>query len=60
MILNGREMISGESIIIPMAMSTLATTRSMIRNGMKIMKPIWKAVFSSDVTKAGTRMVSGA
>ncbi|MNR44937.1 hypothetical protein D3C85_1637420 [compost metagenome] len=60
MILNGREMISGDSIIIPMAISTLATTRSIIRNGMKIMKPIWNAVFSSEVTKAGTRMVSGA
>src|SRR5690606_16001604 len=59
MILNGSEMISGESIIIPMAIRILATTRSMIRNGMKIMKPIWKAVFSSEVTKAGTRMVSG-
>ncbi|MNP57598.1 hypothetical protein D3C76_1524400 [compost metagenome] len=23
------------------------------------MKPIWKAVFSSEVTKAGTRMVRG-
>ncbi|MCY1562374.1 hypothetical protein D9M68_997550 [compost metagenome] len=32
----------------------------MIRKGMKIMKPIWNAVFSSEVTKAGTRMVSGA
>src|SRR5690606_41273184 len=57
MILNGREMISGESIIIPMAISTLATTRSMIRNGMKIMKPIWNAVLSSEVTNAGTRIV---
>ncbi len=44
---------------MPIAISTLDTTRSMIRNGMKIMKPIWNAVFSSDVTKAGTRMVSG-
>src|SRR5690606_12978645 len=35
MTLNGSEMISGESIIIPMAMRILATTRSMIRNGMK-------------------------
>ena len=52
-------MISGDSIIMPIAISTLDTTRSMIRNGMKIMKPIWNAVFSSDVTKAGTRMVSG-
>src|SRR5690606_10120460 len=56
MILNGSEMISGDSIIIPMAMSTLATTRSITRKGMKIMKPIWKAVLSSEVTKAGTRI----
>ncbi|MNP19726.1 hypothetical protein D3C76_1122670 [compost metagenome] len=59
MILNGSEMISGDSIIMPIAISTLDTTRSMIRNGMKIMKPIWNAVFSSEVTKAGTSMVSG-
>ncbi|MNF92532.1 hypothetical protein D3C84_751800 [compost metagenome] len=60
MILNGREMISGESIIMPMAMRILATTRSITRNGMKIMKPIWNAVFSSEVTNAGTRITSGA
>ena len=46
MILNGNEMISGDSIIIPIAMRILATTMSMIKNGMKIMKPIWKAVFN--------------
>ena len=40
-----------------MAINTLATTRSMIRNGIKIMKPIWNAVLSSEVTNAGTRMV---
>ena len=49
----------GESIIIPMAMSTLATTRSMIRNGMKITKPIWKAVLSSLVMNAATSTGSG-
>ncbi|MCY1381956.1 hypothetical protein D9M69_699260 [compost metagenome] len=27
---------------------------------MKIMKPIWNAVFSSEVMNAGTTMVSGA
>ena len=36
-----------------------ATTRSMIRKGRKIRKPIWKAVFSSLVTKAGSRIVKG-
>jgi hypothetical protein len=54
MSLKGSEISTGESIIMPIDMSTLATTRSMIRNGMKIMKPIWNAVFNSLVTKAGT------
>ena len=49
----------GESIIMPMDMSTEATTRSMIRKGMNSRKPIWKAVLSSEVTKAGTRTVKG-
>lgn len=40
MTLNGRLMMIGDSIIMPMAMSTLATTRSMTRNGMKSMNPI--------------------
>ena len=53
--LNGREMIVGDSIIMPSAISTLATTRSMTRNGRKIRNPIWNAVFSSEVTNAGRR-----
>src|SRR5690606_35642221 len=40
MILNGSEMIMGDSIIIPMAIRTLATTRSMMRKGMNSRKPI--------------------
>src|SRR5271167_1595300 len=52
--LNGSEIVAGETIIIPIDISTLATTMSMIRNGMKMVKPIWKPVFSSLVTKAGT------
>ena len=59
MILNGSEISIGDSIIMPIDISTLATTRSMIRNGMKIRKPIWNAVFSSLVMKAGTSTVSG-
>ncbi len=39
MSLKGREMSTGESIIMPIDISTLATTRSMITNGMKIRKP---------------------
>ena len=40
MILNGSEITMGESIIMPMDISTLATTRSMTRNGMKMTNPI--------------------
>jgi len=50
---------AGGTIIMPMDISTLATTRSMMRKGMKMVKPIWKAVFSSLMTKEGSRMRSG-
>ena len=56
MILNGSEMRTGETIIMPMDISTLATSMSMMRNGMKMAKPIWNAVLSSLVTYAGIRM----
>lgn len=59
MILNGREMISGDSIIMFIVISMLDIIRLMIRNGMKIMKLIWNVVFSLDVMKVGIRMVSG-
>ena len=39
---------------MPRLISTLATIMSITRKGMKIRKPIWNAVFSSLVTKAGT------
>ena len=52
-------MIVGDSIIMPRLSSTLATTRSITRNGRKIMNPIWNAVSSSDVTKAGSRIEKG-
>src|ERR1700753_3674660 len=57
--LNGSEIVAGDTIIIPIDISTLATTMSMIRNGMKIVKPIWKPVFSSLVTNDGTSSDSG-
>ena len=44
---------------MPIDISTLATTRSMITNGMNSRKPIWNAVLSSLVRNAGARMVSG-
>lgn len=59
MTLNGRETISGDSIIVPIAISTLDITRSMIKNGMKIMEPIRNAVFNPGVTKARTKTVDG-
>ncbi len=57
--LKGREISIGESIIIPMAIKTLATTRSMIKKGIKIKKPIWKAVFNSLVTNEGSNKLYG-
>ena len=57
--LNGIDMIVGDSIIMPSAISADATIRSMIRKGRKIRKPIWNAVFSSLVTKAGSRIEKG-
>ena len=49
----GNETITGDIIIMPIDIRTLATTMSMTRKGMKMMKPIWNAVFSSLVTNAG-------
>ena len=40
---------------MPIDISVLDTTRSMIRNGMKTRKPISKAIFSSLTMKAGIR-----
>ena len=57
--LNGIETIVGDSIIMPSDISVEETTRSMIRKGRKIRKPIWNAVFNSLVTKAGSRIEKG-
>ena len=57
--LNGIEMIVGDSIAMPSDISTVATTRSMTMKGRKIRKPIWNAVFSSDVTNAGSSTEKG-
>ena len=54
-ILNGSEMKTGGSIIMPIDINVDETTRSMIRNGRKIRKPIWKAVLSSEMMNAGIR-----
>ena len=39
---------------MPMLRSADETTRSMMRKGTNITKPIWKAVLSSEMVKAGT------
>ena len=59
MILKGRDISMGDNIIMPIDMSTLATTKSITRNGIKIRNPIWKAVFNSLVTKEGSRILKG-
>ena len=57
--LNGNETNIGESIIIPKDISTDAITISITKNGRNKRKPIWKAVFNSEVIKAGSITVSG-
>ena len=51
----GTEMVVGGKNIIPILTSTLETTTSMMRKGRKMIKPNWKAVFSSLMTKAGSK-----
>src|SRR6202021_3061942 len=51
MILNGSDTSTGDSIIMPIDINTLAQPRSIPRKGMNTMKPIWNAVFSSLVMK---------
>src|SRR5690554_1906074 len=58
-ILNGAETSIGESIIMPIDISTLATTRSMMMKGMKIKKPISNAVLSSLVMNEATSTWNG-
>ena len=57
--LNGSEMTTGGSIIMPIDISTDATTMSMITNGRNSRKPISKARRNSEIMKAGTRIFSG-
>ena len=51
--LNGSEIIAGGSCSMPIDSSVVETTRSMSRNGTNRKNPIWKPVFSSEMTKAG-------
>src|SRR5690606_34185325 len=57
--LKGKDTSIGLIIIMPRLISTLETTRSITRNGRNSMKPIWNAVLSSLVTKAGSRIENG-
>ena len=52
-------MTSGDNIIIPMAINSEAMTISITKNGKNIRNPISKAVFNSEVIKAGSTMFSG-
>src|SRR5260370_41588271 len=54
--LNGSDTTTGGSIITHIAMSTEATTRSMMRNGRNNKKPISNARLSSEIIKAGIKM----
>jgi|SRR6516225_1612645 hypothetical protein len=53
--LNRSDTTTGGGIIMPMDISTEATTRSMIQNGRNSRKPISKARLSSEIIKAGTK-----
>jgi len=55
---SGSEITSGDSIIMPIAISTDDTTRSITRNGMNSMQPIWNEVLSSLSTKAASLTVN--
>ena len=59
MILKGRAIIMGGSIIMPMDISTEATTMSMMRKGMKTRKPISNARRSSLIMNDGIKIRSG-
>ncbi len=57
--MNGSEIITGGSIIMPIDMSAAETTRSMTRNGTKMTNPMMKALRSSEITNAGMTVVIG-
>jgi hypothetical protein len=55
MILKGKEITTGGTIIMPIAINTLAAKISIIKNGRKIIKPIINAVFNSETINDGTK-----
>ena len=54
--LNGREIVTGDTIIMPMASRMFDTMMSIAMNGRYTRKPIWNARVSSDTQKLGTSM----
>src|SRR5690348_9138440 len=50
---SGSDTVTGDNSIMPSDIITAATTISITMNGRKIRRPIWNAVRSSDVKKAG-------
>ena len=58
-ILNGSEIITGGSIIMPIDMSAAETTMSITRNGTKMTKPMMNAARSSEIMNAGMSVSSG-
>ena len=57
--LKGSDTVVGGSIIMPTDIKIEATTKSMTRKGMNNKKPISKARLSSEIMKAGMRLVKG-
>ena len=57
-ILKGRDIITGGSIIIPILINVAETIISIIRKGRNIKKPISKARLSSLIINAGSRIFS--
>src|SRR5579859_7077208 len=54
-ILKGKEINTGGSMSMPIDIKTEAVTISMMRKGIKMIKPISKDFFNSPITKAGIK-----
>src|SRR6266478_5728460 len=57
--LNGNDTRTGGSMNMPIDIRVELTTRSMIKNGMKITNPMMNAVFNSERMNAGISVDSG-
>ena len=54
--LNGSDIVTGETIIMPIARRMFETMMSIAMNGRYTRKPIWNALVSSETQKDGMRM----